>query len=332
MRGKDLLECMEQIDDALVEEALEPAAFPRTKDIVAKWVRFPVPCLTGSVTQGQNKAAKWGMAAACVVVVGISAAAFWSHQNMKEARIGSQDTDTAYLQMVVDSTAGNDNGGAGGAAAGAAVNGAVTAGAGGDAEGNAVSEDAGASRQSSAEDAEASKDSVAETAKSEEKLKKLTDGNDGAVTESLSYIVIGDYYGEKDASVYDYPIPEKGKFFCYHYLQETMNYYAALENVSEMANSSVNMSGTSDSPIYVYDVVIDIYGAVEKDSEVIYCDLINVDGGSEKIEQEYRRLIELGYAVRLSEDFQLTGTFTKVELDTFQASPEYGYSFRFSSE
>ena len=44
------------------------------------------------------------------------------------------------------------------------------------------------------------------------------------------------------------------------------------------------------------------------------------------------RLTELGYTVRLSEDFQLSGIFTKEELDTFQASPEYGYTFRFADE
>lgn len=53
MRGKDLLEGMEHIDDALIEEALNPAVIP--------WY--------GRVT------AKWGMAAACLIVIGISAAA-----------------------------------------------------------------------------------------------------------------------------------------------------------------------------------------------------------------------------------------------------------------
>ncbi len=37
MRGKDLLECMEQIDDALVEEALEPAFFPRINAKAVNW-------------------------------------------------------------------------------------------------------------------------------------------------------------------------------------------------------------------------------------------------------------------------------------------------------
>ena len=73
--------------------------------------------------------------------------------------------------------------------------------------------------------------------------------------------------------------------------------------------------------------MVDLYG--ESEGAFIHRDS---DNGSEVIEQEYRRLAALGYAVRLSEDFQLTGTFTKVEIETFQASPEYGYTFRFASE
>lgn len=310
MRGKDMLECMEQIDDALVEEALEPVAFPRTKDIVAKW----------------------SMAAACVVVLGISAAAFWSYQNMKEARIESQDAaDTASPQTVMDTAATADSGSTDGMAAGA-QNDAMTAGAGGNTESSATAGEVQAVRQSSAEDAASSKDSAVETAKSKEELKELIDGADRAEAESLSYTVISDYYGEKDDSIYDYPVPEKGKFFCYHYLQETMNYYAVPENAGMATDSSENTSENTGSSIYAYDVVIDIYGEAEENGEVMHYELGNTDRDSEKIEQEYQRLIGLGYAVRLSEDFQLTGTFTKVELDTFQASPEYGYTFRFASE
>ena len=102
MRGKDLLECMEQIDDALVEEALEPVVLSH----------FSIPRLMGRTVHGKNIAANWGVAAACAVVLGISAAAFWSHQNMKQARIESQDTDTAAPQMVMDSAATADSGSA----------------------------------------------------------------------------------------------------------------------------------------------------------------------------------------------------------------------------
>lgn len=54
MRGKDLLECMAYIDDALIEEALNPRI----------------------ISHKGKPAAKWVMAVACVIVVGISATAF----------------------------------------------------------------------------------------------------------------------------------------------------------------------------------------------------------------------------------------------------------------
>ena len=118
MRGKDLLECMEQIDDVLVEEALEPAAFPRRK-------------ITAS---------KWGMAAACAVVLAISATVFWPHQNGQNAYIDDQDSgaaDTAAPQPAMDTAAANDNGGVDTAAAGA-QDGTTTAGVGGNADRKSV--------------------------------------------------------------------------------------------------------------------------------------------------------------------------------------------------
>ena len=47
MRGKDLLECVEQIDDALVEEALEPAAFSHRKNKLANLIRLSESSRTG---------------------------------------------------------------------------------------------------------------------------------------------------------------------------------------------------------------------------------------------------------------------------------------------
>ncbi len=305
MRGKDLLECMEHIDDALVEEALEPAAFPHRT----------------------NKITKWGMAAACVVVIGISATAFWSHQNVKEDRTASP--------MAMD-TAGSDN------SADSLSEDSLTAGAvaentqadvddmGGSVNDISAPSDvcalptaeeySGAGSGSDSGDGAVSQDSAADAASGtgntavidrEEKLEKET--------AKLAYTVISDYYGEKDGSVYDYPVPEKGKFFCYHYLQETMEYYDKRGNTTE----------STETFVYAYDVVIDIYGDIEKEGSR---GIGHSSVGSEKIEQEYMRLTELGYTVRLSEDFQLSGTFTKEELDAFQASPEYGYTFRFADE
>lgn len=45
MRGKDLLECMEHIDDALIEEALHPVIAPRQHIRTARWGMAAAACL-----------------------------------------------------------------------------------------------------------------------------------------------------------------------------------------------------------------------------------------------------------------------------------------------
>lgn len=311
MRGKDLLECMEYIDDALIQEALEPmTVVPHRKHLVAKW----------------------GMVAACIVVIGISATAFWSHQNVKNGQMESAGDTTSPAAM---NTAANDD------SAVSLSEDSLTAGAvaenaqAGDnkicslPDANEYSEAGSASdsgndamSQSTAADAMSGK----ENARVEE-MKAELELQDEEETAKLAYTIISDYYDEKDGSVYDYPVPEKGTILCYHYLKETMEYYAALEDTTDTAGSQV----------YAYDVVISVFGDVEIEGcRGIHYEQLNMvedtNAGNEMIEQEYRRLAELGYAVRLSEDFQLTGIFTKGEIDTFQASPEYGYTFRFASE
>jgi hypothetical protein len=282
---------MEYIDDALVEEALQPAAFPRRNRVMAKW----------------------GMMAACAVVIGISATAFWYHQNIKEARIESQVEGTAAA--VDDSGSADDTkdqmtaAGAGDGMAGSAVSGDSSAG----------STDSGGMdtfTQDIIADNAASVEQNAEAGRQEGSVESAKEG-ELAEAKQCSYKVINDYYAAKAGSAYDDLVPGQGKSSCSQYLQETMNYYEDHENTER----------NTDSPIYAYDVVVDLYG--ESEGAFIH---LNSDNGSEVIEQEYRRLAALGYAVRLSEDFQLTGTFTKAEIETFQASPEYGYTFRFASE
>lgn len=97
MRGKDLLECIEQIDDALVEEAMEPVAFPRKG----------VHRFRGSF------AVKWGMAAACVVVIGVSATALWNHQNIRDGQLERTDDAAAGDPMAFNSAATDSDGVAG---------------------------------------------------------------------------------------------------------------------------------------------------------------------------------------------------------------------------
>lgn len=287
MRGKDLLECMAYIDDALIEEALNPTI----------------------VSYESKSTAKWAAAAACMVAIGISATAFWSHQNRNIDFKQDSNNIAAQTDMADNDKAQRDIGRA--AETGLAME---------------IAEDASNSIASVAED-NTSKDAKTESmddlaANLEiQKETKLADLEVQKETKT-AYKVIHDYYGEKDASEYCYPAPKKGTVLCYHYLQETINYYATQESAAD----------AMDNPIYAYQIVIDIYGDVETADGIQYQDLYVSDTGNLLIEQEYRRLIDLGYAVSLSEDFQLTGVFTKAEIDTFSAAPEYGYVFRFENE
>lgn len=317
MRGKDLLECIEQIDDALVEEAMEPAIV-LCKD--RKWYK-------------NNIAVKWGMAAACVVVIGVSVTALWSHQNISEEHIpspmaldttGSDDTDSLSLDSLTAGAVTEDNQADADEMRGDNAIYKSPDGYYGEGSDNTAGQGAAADRGDDIVDGDPVADAASgkESAMVRELEKAMTQSEDEDIAK-LNYTIISGYYGEKDGSVYDYPVPQKGKFFCYHYLQETMKYYDEQE--------------TTESSMYAYEVVIDLYGDIKnEDSSGIRYDELNrseySSTGSEMIEQEYRRLTELGYAVRLSEDFQLSGTFTKMELDTFQASPEYGYTFRFADE
>ncbi len=101
---------------------------------------------------------------------------------------------------------------------------------------------------------------------------------------------------------------------------------------NEPTSSMAVDSYEDDSPNYAYTVVIDVFGDISTESGVHYEHLSQTDAGNALIEQEYRRLLELGYSVSLSEDFLFMGIFTEEELDTFDARPEYGYAFRFEKE
>lgn len=293
MRGKDLLECMEYIDDALIEEALNPTV----------------------VSYKNRSAAKWAMAVACMMAVGISATVFWSHQNVN-VDLKQNSNDIVAQTDIVDNYRNQSDAGRTaetGFAMGIeedASNSITSVTENNTSEGaKAKSMDDQAAAKSNMESLEMQKETELADLKMQEETK-------------TAYKVIHDYYEEKDTLEYCYPAPEKGTVLCYHYLQETINYYATQESTTDAA----------DDTIYAYQVAIDIYGDIETIDGIQYEDLYHSDAGNLLIEQEYRRLIDLGYAVRLSEDFQLTGVFTKTEIDTFLIAPEYGYVFRFENE
>ena len=263
MRGKDLLECMEYIDDTLIEEALNPAGSPHNKNSMVK---------------------NWSLAAACVIMLCIFATAFWSHQKQQKIEY----TEEPDLAVQMDSVS-NDAG---------------------DLSLPAEHTSGGTLAQSAATDTDlnpAGRDNETEKAIEDKALSMQTpvhaeqydEAEKGAIVEEkqkTAYTVLSDYYGEKDDAVYDYPMPEKGALLCYHYLQETINYY------TKQGKAADSVDGT----IYAFQVVIDLYGDIETAEGIRYEDLYYTEKGHTLIEQEYRRLIDLGYAVRLSEDFQLT--------------------------
>jgi len=256
MRGKDLLQCMAYIDDALIEEALNPAI----------------------VSHKNKSAAKWAMAVACVMAVGISATAFWSHQNVN-VDLKQDGNDIAAQTDIVDNYRDQSDTGR------TAETGLVMG----------IEEDASNSITSVTENnisesakAESMEDQVAAKSNMEsleiQKETKLADLEVQKETKT-AYKVIHDYYREKDTSEYCYPAPEKGTVLCYHYLQEAINYYETQESTIDAV----------DNTIYAYQVVIDIYGDMETIDGIQYEDLYHFDAGNLLIEQEYRRLIDLGY-------------------------------------
>ena len=84
MRGKDLLECIENIDDTLIEEAMNPKI----------------------VLHRSKAGAKCGMAAACVIMLCISGITFWAHQNKNQNAADIQHEDT-IMDMITIADAGD---------------------------------------------------------------------------------------------------------------------------------------------------------------------------------------------------------------------------------
>ncbi len=183
MRGKDLLKCMEYIDDKLIEEALNP-----TIDLHKN--NFSTP--------------KWGIVAAGIVVIGVSAATFWSHQNTNTSLVEEQfveHTDNSVATQPETEINDKDQGDA----KRLQERGVMTE--------MAADVPTYAMEEKIDEQALASKNSV-----DSELLKENT------IEESRSaYIIVSDYYAEKDTPVHNDLVPKKGTVLCYPYLRETIN-------------------------------------------------------------------------------------------------------------
>lgn len=130
---------------------------------------------------------------------------------------------------------------------------------------------------------------------------------------------------EQDGSFYTepcYKVPEKGSYFLLNGLKAAIDYWDNANNTIELAEPEQ----------YLYHVAIDVFGDIEQNGETMYEELQISDTGRELLYQEYERLFATGLAVSLSEDFQLTGTLSREELEQFEPFADYGYTFRLVNE
>lgn len=130
---------------------------------------------------------------------------------------------------------------------------------------------------------------------------------------------------EQDGSFYTepcYKVPKKGSYFLLNGLKAAIDYW-------DNANNTIE---TAQPEQYLYHVTIDVFGDIEQNGETVYEELRLSDAGKELLYQEYERLFMEGFPVSLSEDFQLTGTLSREEIEQFEPFADYGYTFRLVSE
>jgi len=130
---------------------------------------------------------------------------------------------------------------------------------------------------------------------------------------------------EQDGSFYTelcYKVPKKGSYFLLNGLKAAIDYWDNANNTIEPAQPQQ----------YLYHVAIDVFGDIEQNGETVYEELRLSDAGKELLYQEYERLFMEGFPVSLSEDFQLTGTLSREEIEQFEPFADYGYTFRLVSE
>lgn len=119
-----------------------------------------------------------------------------------------------------------------------------------------------------------------------------------------------------------YKVPEKGSYFLLNGLKAAIDYWDNANNTIEPAQPQQ----------YLYHVAIDVFGDIEQNGETVYEELRLSDAGKELLYQEYERLFMKELPVSLSEDFQLTGTFSREEIEQFEPFADYGYAFRLVNE
>jgi len=292
MTGRDLLDAMEYISDDLIEEAVSEEA----KQSFSPY--------------------RWAAVAAGVVVLCVSAFVLREWQHSPEGiALPDEGYDTS-ANYAAGSPALEESGAAGGADGG------------GDIEEKAADElppadvTSGSSKDSAiAEDNAAAEDYVSQKQGNTANVLEAQQELEREEADTANSLIIEDFPpkhpkrdensdGNSMESIGCYPAPEKGACLWSQPLDSAIAYY-------EGENAAVSSEGMG----YKYHVHIDVFGETDES----YRELHLNEYGRTLLSAEYERLLALGYNVSLSEDFWLTGLFTKAELENFQAASEYGY-------
>lgn len=130
-----------------------------------------------------------------------------------------------------------------------------------------------------------------------------------------AYTIISEYPGEMNA-IYCYGEPRQGNYFLYQYLSDTLAQ-------NETADMTHPFAYNVNVDVFAYDDLSDqhsrhLSGETETDQQLLT--------------REYERLLDLGYDVYLSDSYQLSGIFTKEELNDFPVNEKYGYTIYFANE
>ena len=332
MRGRDLLDAMEYIDDALVDEATQPVKMladeaTQSVKMLADEATQPVETLQNETqpdetlpgeaalpdemltsSHGSSRRLRFFYTAAgLLAAAGLSALAVHTYRHSGHTAAGVQEQPSSEI------AAGNVPGQEPAAAA----------------DGNAEADTA----SGTAADESTSADTASGAAADESTEADTADENTKQQAKATQeYTVIHGYPQDETGTAYvavDYALPEKGTFFCTILLENAIGFYDGTDNTASRENGLP----------YAYAVCINVFGDAVRDDGAAsgenYMLLSLSEDGRDKLKTEYRRLLELGYHVSLAENDDsviLTGTLTKEEIDSFKPLPEYGYIFQFENE
>lgn len=295
MKGRQLLDAMAYIDDALIEEAA------------------PLP--ENEFTDAANlagKRRKWKKITGCAAVFVVAVVALW----VWNSGITSQERTVLEKEPNVG-TCDLGESGNGYASAENAHGIAPIA----EQKEDAVVEDAAFSQNLDAGGAMVSGGIAADTESVREQ--NTEDGIDDLAQESKGNAIVRIINEFHMPGEFCYKSPEKGNCIICAGLKAAIDYYDNGNNTVELAKPES----------YLYHVVIDVFGETNYDGTGGAMEELRfLEEGKEKLYQEYERMLLEGLNVSLSEDDQLTGILSREEIEDFEPYPDYGYVFRLINE